>query len=158
MSLNPASGPMPVEQALDYLQALPVDLLEDESVPLTQALGRVLAMDVFSGVMVPPSDNSAVDGYVVGLSSIESKEPQWLPVPLRIPAGQVPEPLDEGVAGRIFTGAQVPKGGIAVVMQEDCEVNDGKVLIPGGVKGGNNVRPAGSHFDRAAAFRRRMPA
>ncbi len=143
MSLHPTSGLMPVEQALDYLQAQPVAVLEDELVPLAQALGRVLAIDVFSGVMVPPADNSAVDGYVIGVSSIEANEPQWLPVSLRIPAGQVPESLDEGAAGRIFTGAQIPQGGNAVVMQEDCELKDGKVLIPAFVKGGNNVRPAG---------------
>jgi molybdopterin molybdotransferase len=91
-----------------------------EVVSTFDALHRVLAEDVRSGLDVPPEDNSAMDGYAVRSADV-TIEGVVLPVSQRIPAGVVGQPLQAGTAARIFTGAQVPQGADAVVMQELCE-------------------------------------
>jgi molybdopterin molybdotransferase len=79
----------------------------------------VLAEDVRSGLDVPPADNSSMDGYAVRLADVPAAG-AVLPVSQRIPAGVVGDPLTAGTAARIFTGAQIPPGADAVVMQEQC--------------------------------------
>ena len=96
--------------------------------PLTAAAGRVLAVAQQSTVAVPPLDNSAMDGYAVRLADIPAAG-VCLPVSQRIPAGTVGTPLQPGTAARIFTGAPVPAGADAVVMQERCEHGEGGVVI-----------------------------
>jgi len=93
---------------------------EREAVSTFDALNRVLAQEVRSGLNVPPEDNSEMDGYAVRVADVPT-EGTVLPVAQRIPAGQVGRPLQPGTAARIFTGAQVPPGADAVVMQEFCE-------------------------------------
>lgn len=91
--------------------------------------GRVLARDLVSELQVPPLDNSAMDGYAVRSSEI-ADEGVTLPVTQRIPAGSAAAPLAPGSAARIFTGAPIPEGADAVVMQEDAEaVGDQSVRI-----------------------------
>jgi molybdopterin molybdotransferase len=84
------------------------------------ALGRVLAQDLTSTVDVPPLDNSAMDGYALRGADVPEAG-AVLPVSQRIPAGSVGHELQPGTAARIFTGAPVPAGADAVVMQEQCE-------------------------------------
>jgi molybdopterin molybdotransferase len=91
-----------------------------ESVSTFDADGRVLAQDCVSALQVPPQDNSAMDGYAVRRAEI-ADEGVVLPVSQRIPAGAQPQALVPGSAARIFTGAQVPQGADAIVMQEDTE-------------------------------------
>jgi molybdopterin molybdotransferase len=91
-----------------------------ESVSTFEADGRVLAQDLVSALQVPPQDNSAMDGYAVRTSEI-ADEGVPLPVSQRIAAGSAAEPLAPGTAARIFTGAPIPPGADAVVMQEDTE-------------------------------------
>jgi len=91
-----------------------------ENVSTFDADGRVLARDLVSALQVPPQDNSAMDGYAVRTSEI-ADEGVPLPVSQRIPAGSAAEPLVPGSAARIFTGAPIPPGADAVVMQEDTE-------------------------------------
>src|SRR5262245_49769754 len=93
---------------------------ERERVSTFDALHRVLAADVRSGLNVPPEDNSEMDGYAMRAADVPS-EGTVLPVAQRIPAGQVGRPLEPGTAARIFTGAPIPAGADAVVMQELCE-------------------------------------
>ena len=100
---------------LDAVQPLP----RTETVSTPGAWRRVLARDVVSAVNVPPEDNSAMDGYAVRIADLAAGVA--LPVSQRIVAGQVGQPLQAGTAARIFTGAQVPRGADAVVMQEYCE-------------------------------------
>ncbi|TXS89867.1 molybdopterin molybdotransferase MoeA [Parahaliea maris] len=107
--------------------------------PLLDTLGAVLAETVTAAVDVPPEDNSAMDGYA--LRAADAGRP--LPVSQRIPAGVSPTPLAAGTAARIFTGAPVPPGADAVVMQENCEERDGVVTISGDVRTGANIRPRG---------------
>jgi molybdopterin molybdotransferase len=98
--------------------AAPLEGIEDVST--FDADGRVLAQDLVSALQVPPQDNSAMDGYAVRTNEI-ADEGVPLPVSQRIPAGSAAEPLAPGSAARIFTGAQIPPGADAVVMQEDTE-------------------------------------
>jgi molybdopterin molybdotransferase len=93
---------------------------EREPVSTFDALNRVLAEDVRSSLDVPPEDNSAMDGYAMRVADVPAPG-TVLRVSQRIAAGYVGRPLEAGTAARIFTGAQVPKGADAVVMQEQCE-------------------------------------
>jgi molybdopterin molybdotransferase len=110
----------PLDDALVELlgHAQPLDGIE--TVSTFDADARVLAHDLVSALQVPPQDNSAMDGYAVRSSEI-ADEGVNLPVSQRIPAGTAPEPLVPGSAARIFTGAPVPPGADAVVMQEETE-------------------------------------
>jgi molybdopterin molybdotransferase len=98
-----------------------------ESVSTFDALGRVLGADVTSALDVPPADNTSMDGYAMRAADVPAAG-TVLPVSQRIPAGVVGQPLLAGTAVRIFTGAQVPAGADAVVMQEQCEALDGDGL------------------------------
>ncbi|HEY6135955.1 MAG TPA: molybdopterin molybdotransferase MoeA, partial [Rubrivivax sp.] len=102
-------------------------LTQTERVSTFDALGRVLAEDVNSALDVPPADNSSMDGYAVRAADVAAAG-AVLPVAQRIPAGVVGTPLQRGTAARIFTGAQVPAGADAVVMQEHCVLLDGGVV------------------------------
>jgi molybdopterin molybdotransferase len=94
-----------------------------DEVSTFDADGRVLASDVFSPLQVPPLDNSAMDGYAVRCADVATPN-AVLQVTQRIPAGSVGTLLAAGQCARIFTGAPIPPGADAVVMQEDCVVLD----------------------------------
>ncbi len=119
---TPGRGPLiSADDALARLLAAVVPLVRAENVSTPEAWGRVLAQDVVSAVNVPPEDNSAMDGYAIRLADLARGIGTLLPVSQRIAAGQVGQLLAAGTAARIFTGAQVPAGTDAVVMQEHCE-------------------------------------
>ncbi len=102
-------------------------IAESETVSTFDALGRVLAADVRSGLDVPPADNSSMDGYA--LRAAEAATPGTvLTVSQRIAAGVVGQPLAHGSAARIFTGAQIPPGADTVLMQEQGEAIVGEGL------------------------------
>ena len=101
---------------------------EAQAVSTFDALGRVLAEDVRSALDVPPADNTSMDGYAMRCADVAAAG-TLLPVSQRIPAGVVGAPLEPGTAARIFTGAQVPAGADAVVMQEQCEAQGGSVRV-----------------------------
>jgi molybdopterin molybdotransferase len=111
---------MALDEALARLLVAATPPLDVESVPTFEADGRVLAQDVVSGLTVPPRDNSSMDGYAVRVADC-SAPGAVLRVAQRIPAGTVGAPLAAGTAARIFTGAQIPEGADAVVMQEDTQ-------------------------------------
>ena len=115
-----ASGLMPVEKALQALLAVAANHVSGESILLAGADGRVLLDDAYATCDVPPWPNSAMDGYAINTADQDHTP---LPVSQRIPAGTSPSPLKKGTAARIFTGAPVPDGADAVVMQENCELN-----------------------------------
>ncbi len=133
---------MPIEQALEQLLAAAPIKKETMTVRLEDALGLILAEDQHSTVNVPPADNSAMDGYAVNLQGLKSAGLK-LPVVQRIPAGAVPEPISSDGAARIFTGAEVPEGADAVVMQEECQLEGDAVRFPADVRLGQNIRPMG---------------
>ena len=120
MSAPPRSPLLPLETALAQLLATLDDKpVRSEMLSTLQADGRVLAQDVVSKLEVPPQDNSSMDGYALRCSDIAPG--RALPVSQRIPAGNQGAPLQAGTVARIFTGAPIPLGADAVVMQEDCQ-------------------------------------
>lgn len=118
---QPSRSPLlPLENALaQLLAALDGRQLRTEMCSTLQADGRVLAQQVVSALEVPPQDNSAMDGYALRCADVAPG--RALPVSQRIPAGSHGAPLQAGTVARIFTGAPIPPGADAVVMQEDCQ-------------------------------------
>lgn len=112
------------QQALEHLLVNAQVVAETERVAMQAALGRVLAEDVKSLVDVPPVDNTAMDGYAVRTADTQISG-SVLKITQRIPAGSMGVALDPGTVARIFTGAPVPLGADAVVMQEDCAILEG---------------------------------
>lgn len=142
----PHRGLLDMDQALDLLLSHARPLTQTESVDLLAGLGRVLAQPSISPIVVPPWDNSAMDGYAIRTVDL-GPDGARLPVTQRIPAGARGEPLAPGSAARIFTGAPVPAGADAVVVQEVCtsgeDATGAWVQIPGGIAQGAHIRRAG---------------
>jgi molybdopterin molybdotransferase len=113
------------------------------SMPLAEALGRVLAGDVVAPLPLPGFDNSAMDGYAVRAADVAAA-PVSLPVAEDIPAGRtdVP-PLEPGTVHRIMTGALLPAGADAVVPVESTDGGTTTVRIDAGVAVGTHIRRAG---------------
>lgn len=133
----------PLEDALAAVLAQAQPLPGGAFVDLLQADGRVLAADCIAPLQVPPLDNSAMDGYAVRSAEV-AQAGTVLPVSQRIPAGQVGAALQVGTVARIFTGAPLPPGADAIVMQEDCTVlDDGRVRFDAVPQPGQFVRRAG---------------
>ena len=130
------------EQALEKLLAAAQPVEEVRSLPLTAAAGRILALAQQSTVAVPPLDNSAMDGYAVRVADV-AVAGVCLPVSQRIPAGTVGTTLQPGTAARIFTGAPVPAGADAVIMQELCQHGENGVVINHVPRPEENIRRAG---------------
>lgn len=105
------------------------------------ALGRVLAQDLHAPFDQPAADNSAVDGYAVRSQEVETGRP--LPVSQRIAAGDAALPLTPGTVARIFTGAPLPAGADAVVMQEDAQPAAEGMRFTAAPRPGANVRRRG---------------
>jgi len=140
---------MPIDEALAAILAAVEPLVAVETVPLMQALGRVMAVDMLSSIDVPPCDNSAMDGYAIRFDDLDPVNE--LVVAQRIPAGQMGEYLKAGTAARIFTGAAVPPGADTVVMQEDAEVLGEVVRIDRAqAKRGQHVRPMGQDIAKGS--------
>ena len=140
----------PLDDALEALLARARPLAQTESVATFEADGRVLAEDLVSPLQVPPQDNSSMDGYAVRSAEI-ADEGVPLPVSQRIPAGAAPQPLQPGTAARIFTGAPVPAGADAIVMQEDTEaLDDGRVRILRVPSRGQWIRASGEDITRGS--------
>lgn len=128
------------QEALTWLLERARPLNTHQNLSLLQAAGRVLAQPVTAAIDVPPHDNSAMDGYAVRCA--ESGAP--LPVSQRIPAGSAPQPLAAGSVARIFTGAPIPAGADAVIMQEQALVGeDGQVAFSAAPQAGQNIRRRG---------------
>lgn len=130
-------------------------LSASETLPLHQALNRVLAQSIRSEINVPGFDNSAMDGYALRLEDCQqlAKAGQIkLPISQRIAAGDAPHPLAEHTCARIFTGAAVPDNADIVVMQERCELADDNQVIfdleIATAKAKQNIRPAGQDISK----------
>jgi molybdopterin molybdotransferase len=130
------------ERVLEYFHTL-----EAESAPILEALGRVLAEDVYSGLNIPPHSNSAMDGYAVQAADTQgatAEAPKRLRVIDDLAAGYVTDTrVEPGTAIRIMTGAPLPGGADAVVRFEDTEPQGEFVEIHVPVAVQRNVRLAG---------------
>jgi molybdopterin molybdotransferase len=137
------------DQLLDALLERARGATETEAVAVTAALGRVLAAPQTSVITVPPLDNSAMDGFAVRVADVAAPGVK-LPVMQRILAGAVGTPLTPGTAARIFTGAPVPAGADAVLMQEHCSAEGEAVVINRLPRQGDNIRRAGEDIEAGA--------
>ena len=143
-----------LDEALPLLLAQAHPRMGSQTISTFDADGRVLAQDVVAALQVPPQDNSSMDGYALRVADC-AQAGAVLRVTQRIPAGAHGTPLHAGEAARIFTGAPIPPGADAVVMQEDCEVLGGeqvKVLKP--VPQGQWIRRSGEDVTRGATVLR----
>ncbi|EOG1938364.1 molybdopterin molybdotransferase MoeA [Vibrio fluvialis] len=138
-----APGLMPIEDALDKMLSRITPIQTTLTLPLADALGFVLAEDILSPINVPPFDNSAMDGYAVRRAELATATP--LPVAGKSFAGQ---PFDSEWPAmscvRIMTGAKIPDGCDAVIMQEQATVSEqGVTFSHTDVKPNDNIRPTG---------------
>jgi len=150
-------GLLSVDEALARLlaSARPVDGVEE--VPTLEATRRVLARAQRSTMDVPPMDNSAMDGYAVRRDEVSAGKK--FRVAQKIMAGAVGKPLEPGTAARIFTGAPIPEGADAIVMQEFAAVEGDSVtfkkvpekhewirFVGSDVRKGGEILPAGKRL------------
>lgn len=136
---------IPVDEARGRILAelKPVGI---EEVPLLDAQSRVLAEDVRARLTQPPWPVSAMDGYAVRAADV-TKVPVTLTIAGAVPAGSSYDaPVKAGEAVRIFTGAPVPTGADAIVIQEDTEASGGKVTVKESSAVGRHIRVAGLDF------------
>lgn len=145
---------IPVEEALQRLLGDVKVNCATQQVSLNAALNRVLAEQTVSLVDVPPQDNSSMDGYAVALASLNGTEQTILPLSQRIAAGHAPQPLIAGSVARIFTGAEVPVGADAVIIQEQVSVDNKGVHLPANVEYRQNIRPRGQDFSAGELLHR----
>ena len=115
---------------------------------LREALGAVLAESIESALDVPGCAMSAMDGYAISTADLAAYGRTRLPLSQRIPAGADALPLEPGSAARIFTGAPVPPGADAVVMQEQVEAGDDEISFGVRPASGSNIRPLGNDIRR----------
>jgi len=148
---RPAAKPMKsLDDALAQLLGYASMLDGAEQVGTFDADGRVLAQNLVSQLHVPPQDNSSMDGYALRCADVTDLA-QALPVSQRIPAGSAGTNLAPMTVARIFTGAPIPPGADAVMMQEDCDVQpDGAVRVKVQPKPGQWIRRAGEDVTRGA--------
>lgn len=132
------------KEALALLRGKIAALPVIERIALKDVTGRILAEPLVATRDVPPGDNSAVDGYAVFFDDLARDRPTLLPIAGRAAAGHpLGTAAQRGTALRVFTGALLPDGPDTVLMQEDCQVINGSVTIPTGIKRGANRRDAG---------------
>ena len=135
-----------LEDARETMLSL-IGEIDTETCATPEAFGRVLRQAVEARDLIPPFDNSAMDGYAVqaaDLAAATEDHPVTLPVAFRLQAGEVAdEPLAAGSAVRIMTGAPLPPGAEAVVPHELTKFTDTEVTFSDPIEAGRNVRPAG---------------
>ena len=136
------------DSALEQLLARALPVGGETLVPTIDALDRILARDQVSSLDVPPMDNSQMDGWAVRRADLLAGKA--LPVSQRIAAGDVPVPLAAGSVARIFTGAGVPTGADAIVMQEQASVAGDMVSFAVKPEAGEWIRRAGEDIRRGA--------
>ncbi len=141
MKANAQHGLLSAEEATQILLAQARQPQQTEQVITESALGRVLARPAISTIDVPGFDNSAMDGYAIRTQDLQGDTP--LPISQRIPAGTHPQPLQPGTAARIFTGAPIPEGADAIVMQEHCQADGDRIRIQRVIHAGDHVRHRG---------------
>ncbi len=138
---------MPVERAQAALLDQASCVGDVEEIALSDAAGRVLASSLTSPIDVPGFDNSAMDGYAIAFRPARTAPTQY-EVTQRISAGSSGTRLAPGCAARIFTGAPVPPGADAVVMQEQVHDSGDFIRIEREVRAGENIRSRGNDIAR----------
>ncbi len=140
------------DDALDQLTGSVGPVARTIDVELLDALGAVLAETIEAGIDVPGCAMSSMDGYAVSTADLAASGATTLPVSQRIPAGAEGEELAPGSAARIFTGAPIPDGADAVIIQEDVEAVDDGIRFEVRPEPGANIRPAGNDIRRGTTI------
>ena len=131
-------------EALDMLRTRVQCVVGKDTISLSSACGRILAMPVIAPRHVPAVDNSALDGFALRVADLKKPGVNKLPVSGYVPAGSaLAPPLDEGKVVQILTGAPIPPGADAVVMTEQTQLEGGNVILPANIEHGQNIRQAG---------------
>lgn len=144
------AGLMPLETALEQMLSRIVPVTESQTIPLLQANGRITASPVTSPIDVPGFDNSAMDGYAVRMSDLAKGNALTVAGKAFAGAPYTGE-WPAGTCVRIMTGAPVPLGAEAVVMQEETEVTESGVRVNAPVKKGQNIRLRGEDIRSGAS-------
>ncbi len=135
---------LPYDEALQQLISAVSVIGNISSMPLMQALGEVMAESRQAAISVPPADNSAMDGYALNTQDLAKLDEAVLSVSQRIAAGDPGLSLEPGTAARIFTGAPIPAGANAVIMQEQVKVEGKNIRLLNTPEVGQNIRRAGN--------------
>ncbi|WP_396587328.1 molybdopterin molybdotransferase MoeA [Bermanella sp. R86510] len=155
-----APGLTPLDQALEHLLGAIECQFQSECVQLNQACGRILADNITSTLNIPPSDNSAMDGYAMRAHDVALGKP--LTMITKIFAGHPYDgELQSGECARIMTGGEIPMGADAVIMQENAHETDDGVCFTQTTQAGANIRPQGEDIkvgDIVLAQGRRLTA
>jgi molybdopterin molybdotransferase len=127
--------------------------LGTEKIPLTEAVGRVLSEDITSASDLPRFTQSAMDGYAINSSdtiNASEQNPIMLDISGEVHAGSFAElpKLEKNTAYRIFTGAPMPTGADAVILQEEAKIQDNKLVVTKKVPQWENVRRAGEEIKK----------
>ena len=136
------------DDALEQLTSSVSALGKVVEVPLLQARGRVLAQTMEAGIDVPGCAMSSMDGYAINTADLATSGPTRLPLAQRIAAGDAEAELAAGCAARIFTGAPIPTGADAVVMQESVQVDGDSIRFEQRPASGQNIRPRGNDIEQ----------
>lgn len=140
--MEQTAGLISLETALEKMLSGISAVTKTQTLTLLQAAGRITAVPVISPIDVPGFDNSAMDGYAVRMADIESGTE--LPVAGKAFAGQpFTDIWPEKSCVRIMTGAPIPSGTDAVIIQEEAEVSEHGVHFPASARPGQNIRRRG---------------
>ncbi|MCC2615062.1 molybdopterin molybdotransferase MoeA [Aestuariibacter halophilus] len=142
-------GLMPLEQAKQTIWQTVRQVEEIQDCPLEEALGRVLAKDIVSPVNVPPSDNSAMDGYAIRYQDLATTSHFNL-VGKSFAGQPCLKALGPGECVRIMTGANIPDGADTIVIQENVNADGTSMVIRQSPKAGNAIRSAGEDIPKGA--------
>lgn len=143
-ALDVVQGSLSIDLALELQRRLVSRVDGTQVLPVLQAVGRVLAAPVRASGLTPPFDNAAMDGYAICTADLVGNGPWELPIRGRIKAGDGGDAvLIPGSACQIFTGAMLPKGADAVVMQEAVNLTNETIHLHRSVAAGENIRRAG---------------
>ena len=132
-----------VDKACAAIRSCISPIRDFEQIEIRKALGRVLAQDIVPSINVPAHDNSAMDGYAVRSLDLKHEETILSEVGTALAGRPFAGKVGPGQCVRVMTGAVMPEGADAVVIQEIVKSDGGKVVIPKGQKSGQNVRYAG---------------
>ncbi|MBS1213545.1 MAG: molybdopterin molybdenumtransferase, partial [Proteobacteria bacterium] len=144
---EPAGKALSLSAALEHVLSAVEPVADEESIDLTQARGRVLAAAITAPIDVPPFANSAMDGYALCRADLAESGSSALRVAGSAFAGRpYPDPLKAGECVRIFTGAAIPQGADAVIMQEEVIREGDHARLPRMLKPFENIRPAGDEI------------
>lgn len=139
----------PIDEALAALLPGMEIVADTETVAVGEAVNRVVASDQTSAIDVPGFAVSAMDGYALNSGELVAGQRRFV-ISQRIPAGSIGTRLTAGTAARIFTGAPVPVGADAVVMQENTRLDGETLEVLQSAAAGENVRPAGDDVRRGS--------